>query len=70
MVRVVPRRTNRPGIVTEGEPNGTFLRDVPPTSNRCRSTHDVPYSLRCVQTADHKGKHKDKENNEWDSDES
>jgi hypothetical protein len=36
-------------------------------SPRCRATHDVPYSLRCIHSAGHGPlvKHQDKEGNEW-----
>lgn len=41
--------TNNPmsnkGVVTITQPTGT--------STRCRATHDVPYTLRCVLEASH-----------------
>jgi hypothetical protein len=35
------------------------------TSPRCRATHDVPYTLRCVRDDMHVEKHMDKEWREW-----
>lgn len=52
----------RQGMTVMG---GTLLPNMVKTSGRCRATHDVPYTLRCLSTAWHRGDHLDKEGNTW-----
>lgn len=63
------RRTRKPGVplARNGQTvmGGTFLKQTPLSSGRCRATHDVPYTLRCVSTWGHRGDHMDKEGNTW-----
>ena len=54
------------------KPRGGMMRaaaytQLPPRpSNRCRETHEVPYTLRCVKSAPHSGfPHEDSEGRQW-----
>jgi hypothetical protein len=41
------------------------FRDVQDITGRCRATHDVPYTLRCVLAAHEDGEHLDKQGDTW-----
>lgn len=55
MTLTPPGSENRVGV---GQPIG-------PVSSRCRATHDVPYTLRCLHDDGHKAQHEDKEGRRW-----
>lgn len=65
--RIKTRREEKAPPITRREHGGAFLPLSVPSSDRCRATHDVPYTLRCTLNRMHIGtaNHVDKEGNTW-----
>lgn len=67
MPRIHTRRTEAAPAPTTREHGGTWLPLGVRSSDRCRATHEVPYTLRCINSAGHTSlmNHVDKEGNTW-----